>query len=155
MHVRMSPVAVGFTQPLKGPQKEDSGPPSDRRQKQLEALIQRATYEFRRGEHERARMLGKYLRDVESSPEGTRIYALCAHQLGDEDGAWANYPAALEAFPRDLNLIVGYAELCINRIELEKAHGLLTTALELDPEARHPAGAKARILILKAEKGPA
>lgn len=150
----MSPVAVGFKQPVKGPGKEDDGSSGERRQRQLDALIQRATYEFRRGEHERARMLGKYLRDVESSPEGTRIYALCAHQLGDEDAAWQNYPSALEAFPRDLNLIVGYAELCINRIELEKAHELLKTALELDPEARHPAGAKARILIIKAEKGP-
>ncbi len=147
----MSPVGVGFKQPMKGPDKGPGG--GQHREKQIEALIQRATFEFRRGEHERARMLAKYLRDVEHSPDGTRIYALTSHQLGDEDSAWADYPAAYEAFPRDLNVIVGYAELCLNRIELDRAHELLTRALELDPEARHPAGAKARLLIVRAEKG--
>jgi Tfp pilus assembly protein PilF len=149
----MSPVGVGFKQPVKGASKDDDGSGRDRREKQLEALIQRATYEFRRGEFERARMLAKYLRDVENSPEGTRIFALTSHQLGDEDAAWVDYPAAYEAFPRDLNVIVGYAELCISRVELQRAHDLLKSALELDPEARHPAGAKARVLILRAEKG--
>ena len=145
-------VGVGFKQPLKG---EDKGPSSslaERKQKQIEALAQRATYEFRHGQFERARMLGKYLHDVEGSPEGAKILAIASHQLGDEDAAWQHYPTAYEAFPKDLNVIVGFAELCLNRIELEKAKELLQLALELDPEARHPSGAKARLLIMRAEQ---
>lgn len=150
--------AVGFKQPLGGatagaaPEASAPSEVAERRRRQVAALVTRASYEFRRGEFERARMLGKYLRDVERSPEGIKILAIASHQLGDEDTAWAHYPAALEAFPGDLNVVVGFAELCLQRIELDKAHGLLRHALELDPEARHPAGAKARLLIMRADK---
>jgi Tfp pilus assembly protein PilF len=145
-------VSVGFKQPLKGEDKTAPVSAEERKQKQIDALAQRATFEFRRGQFERARMLGKYLHDVERAPEGTKILAIASHQLGDEDAAWLHYPAALEAYPADLNVIVGFAELCLNRIELTRARELLERALELDPEARHPSGAKARLLILRAEK---
>jgi uncharacterized protein HemY len=148
----MSTVGVGFKQPLKGDDKGHVSTLSERKEKQIEALAQRATYEFRRGQFERARMLGKYLHDVEKSPEGTRILAIASHQLGDEDSAWRYYPEAYAAFADDLNVIVGYAELCLNRIELERAKELLERALQLDPDARHPSGAKARLLIMRAEK---
>lgn len=148
----MSTPGVGLRQPLKT-DKGGGSNTAERREKQIEALVQRATYEFRRGQFERARMLGKYLHDVEKSPEGTRILAISSHQLGDEDSAWKFYPDALDAFPQDLNVVVGFAELCLNRIELARAKELLEKALELDPEARHPAGAKARMLIMRAEQG--
>jgi tetratricopeptide (TPR) repeat protein len=151
----MSPVSVGFKTPMKGEKRDDAAGDAaskDKREKQAEALVARATYEFRRGEFERARMLAKYLKDIEGFPDGVRIFALCCHQMGDEDSAWEHYPAAYEAFPDDLNVIVGYAELCLSRIELQRAHELLTRALERDPDASHEAGAKARILILRAER---
>lgn len=148
----MTTPGVGLRQPLKGEEKSNAAS-MERREKQIEALVQRATYEFRRGQFERARMLGKYLHDVEKSPEGTRILAIASHQLGDEDAAWKFYPEAYDAFQTDLNVIVGYAELCLNRIELDRAKELLQKALELDPEARNPSGAKARLLIMRAEQG--
>ena len=67
---------VGFKQPLKGEDKSNPAAAAERKQKQIEALAQRATYEFRRGQFERARMLGKYLHDVERSPEGTKILSM-------------------------------------------------------------------------------
>ena len=76
-----------------------------------------------------------------------------AAQLCEEDEeAIAAYERALKAAPDDLEVTVNLAELYLNRVKITEAAALLKRALALDPKITHPAGVRARVLIMKAKK---
>ncbi len=125
--------------------------PEKGKQLQVDALLARAYFEYQRQDFTKARALAQYLVTVFHHSEGEKLLAITAHKLGDEDTAAAHYPAAMEAFPSDLYVIVGYAELLLDKHSFDEAARLLAQAMELDPAAQHPAGARARILVLQAK----
>lgn len=130
---------------------QHSAGPSPRLQKmQIDAMLARAHFEYQRERFDKAKALAQYLVTVFADDSGAKILAICAHKLGDEDTASKYYPQALNAFPTDLYVVVGYAELLLDKHQFSEAADLLRRAIELDPAAQHPAGARARVLILKA-----
>ena len=117
---------------------------------QIDAMLARAHFEYQRERFDKAKALAQYLVTVFGDDTGAKILAICAHKLGDEETAAKHYPQALRAFPTDLYVIVGYAELLLDAHQFGDAAKLLEKAMTLDPAAQHPAGARARVLILKA-----
>jgi Tfp pilus assembly protein PilF len=120
------------------------------KQVQIDGLLARAFFEYRRSDFKRARSMAQYLTTVYQVPEAYKIMAICAHKLGDEDAALQSYRQAIDITPDDLELRVGCGELCLGHHLFDEASKHLKRALELDPEARHPQGARARVLIAKA-----
>ena len=117
---------------------------------QTDALLARAAYEYRREDFKKAASIARYLVTTQGHSEAMRIFASASHRAGDDHAAIETYPRALQAFPEDLGLLVGYAELLLDRHDFEGAAKHLRRALELDPGAADPAGARARVLIVKA-----
>jgi cytochrome c-type biogenesis protein CcmH/NrfG len=58
----------------------------------------------------------------------------------------------LDHHPDDLFVVVNLAELYLNTLRIEPAAELLQRALKLDPDMKHPAGVRARVLIMKAKR---
>jgi hypothetical protein len=58
----------------------------------------------------------------------------------------------LAACPNDLELAAGFGELCLSLERFDEATVWLRLAMHLDAECRHPAGARARLLVVKHQK---
>jgi Tfp pilus assembly protein PilF len=140
---------VGLRKPLGA---EAAAPAQAQREEQRAVLLGRAYLEFEHGNFTNAAAIARYLAKVHDSSEAKKILATAAHASGDNETASAMYPAALEAFPTDLNLIVGFAELCLDHSRFNEAAAQLRRAIELDPDSAHPAGAKARLLVVKTQR---
>jgi cytochrome c-type biogenesis protein CcmH/NrfG len=87
-----------------------------------------------------------------SSPRIDRWLGAAAQQCEEDDEAIAAYERALAQKADDLEVVVNLAELYLNRVQVKKAAVLLERALQLDPQVKHPAGVRARVLIMKAKK---
>ncbi|MCC6808718.1 MAG: tetratricopeptide repeat protein [Deltaproteobacteria bacterium] len=85
-------------------------------------------------------------------PAMDRWLGAAAQQCEEDDEAIAAYERALVTAPDDLEVTVNLAELYLNRLVIDRAAKLLEKALALDPKIAHPAGMRARILIMKAKK---
>lgn len=119
---------------------------------QRKRLLERAFGEFKKGDLKMARTLAKFLCEAYADSDAYAILAASCHKLGEEREASDAYLHALQTKPDDLFLHVGFAELCINMVRYEEAAAHLKRCIELDPVAKHPAGAKARVLVLKVEE---
>ena len=91
--------------------------------------------------------------------------ALLSARLDETDPrAWANlgairarakdHPGAVEAYlevlkrsPTDIEAWTNIGELYIVLLDFEKAAAALRQAMQLDPQAKHPAGRRARIVV--------
>jgi Flp pilus assembly protein TadD len=82
-------------------------------------------------------------------PELDRWLGAAAQKCDDDDLAMHAYTRALEATPNDVQVVVNLAELYLSSLRLDAARGLLERAVALDPDLRHPAGIRARMLIMK------
>jgi tetratricopeptide (TPR) repeat protein len=87
-----------------------------------------------------------------TSPLADRWLGAAAQQCEEDEEAIAAYERALARAPDDLEVTVNLAELYLNRLVIQRAAILLERALALDPKISHPAGMRARVLIMKAKK---
>jgi tetratricopeptide (TPR) repeat protein len=81
-----------------------------------------------------------------------RWLGAAAQQCEEDEEAIAAYERALGSDANDIEVTVNLAELYLNQLAIEKAATLLKRALELDPKIQHPAGVRARVLIMKTKK---
>lgn len=149
-------MTIGLRQPASKTPATGKGIPegaNKSRDLQTDALLARAFFEYRRNEFKKAAAIARYLVTTQGHPEALRVFSSASHRAGDEAAAMETYPRALAAFPSDVALHVGYAELLLDRHDFGTAVTHLRSAIELDPTASHPAGARARILIVKASGG--
>jgi Tfp pilus assembly protein PilF len=122
------------------------------RQLEQKKLLTKAFFEFKQGNVGMAKTLAAFLCEAYADPDAYMVLAASAHKLGDEKVAADAYEAALTHKPDDLNLNVGYAELCIKLMRYDVAKKHIEHCFALDPKSQHPAGAKARVLVLKVEQ---
>ncbi len=115
----------------------------------IDELVAQAYDELSRGRFDAAVLWSRVLVGAFSSAEGVRLLAVSAHLAGDLELAAETYPKALERFANDLYLIAGFAELCLDLGRFDEAADWLKRAIEADPTASHPAGARARLLVAK------
>ncbi len=87
-----------------------------------------------------------------TSPLVDRWLGSAALRCAEENEAIEAYERALAHDPDDLEVVVNLAELYLNRVVIAKAAALLERALQLDPKVAHPAGIRARVLIMRAKK---
>lgn len=124
----------------------------ERQEEQRKKLLARAFTEHKAGNFKMAKTLAAFLCEAYADPDAYMVLAASAQKLGEEDLAFSAYEMALQAKPDDLSLNVGYAELCIKLMRYDAAEARLKHCIEKDPRAEHPAGAKARVLVLRVEQ---
>ena len=116
----------------------------------LDALASMGAFYFNKEQYEKALAVARCVLAFRDTPADQRLFAAAAHKCGTDDEALAAYEKCLPAFPNDLYVIVNCAELSLDHLKTARAAQLLKLALELDPQATHPAGVLARVLIMKA-----
>lgn len=105
------------------------------------------------GHHRQALVMLRRARAQDrKAPEVYRWLGAAAQGCEEDEEAIAAYERALLDAPDDLEVVVNLAELYLNRLVIKRAADLLKRALELDPKVSHPAGVRARVLIMKAKK---
>lgn len=127
--------------------KKPAGPDADTAG--LDALASMGAFYFNKGDFEKALAVARCVLAFRDTPADQRLFAAAAHKNGDDDEALVAYEKCLPAFANDLHVIVNLAELSLNHLKPGRAAELLQRALELDPTASHPAGIRARALIMQ------
>ncbi len=115
----------------------------------VDELVAQTYRELERGNGQAAVLWARILVGAFHDQQGLRLLAVSAHVAGDRERAASTYPRAREAFPAVVDLMSGFGELCLQRAQYDEAARWLRASIEADPEARHPAGSRARLLVAK------
>jgi len=140
--MKVGAVKVGAVKPAT----PGSGPAADNAG--LDALASMGAFYFNKGDYDKALAVAHCVIAFRDTPADQRLLAAAAHQCGEDEEALAAYEKCLPAFANDLHVVVNLAELSLNHLKPARAAELLKHALELDPKAAHPAGIRARALIM-------
>ncbi len=122
--------------------------PIDFSQDQVEAMLRAATLDFADGKHDRAeRILTAVVRLAPGDPRPYKLLGSVLFHLKKYQPAEATYTKALGFEPNDPFVLVALAELKFVLLKYVQALELLSQLRKVDPEAKHPASARARWLL--------
>ena len=104
---------------------------------------------FTEGRYEEARQLfeGLALLDAKN-PYNHGMLGAIYQRLGNVEAAIARYSKALSLFSNDIYSLTNRGELLLKTGKLQEAAEDLKKAIALDPEKKHPAANRARLLVI-------
>lgn len=118
----------------------------------VDAFVAEAYAAFDNKQYDRAALWARIVGAALGSNAGLKVVAVSLHLLGQHDNAKRAYEQALAAFPDDLYLIAGMGELLTDSGDFDGAYPFLLRAIERDPKAEHPAGARARLVVVRLKR---
>ena len=87
-----------------------------------------------------------------SSAESWKLLGTVRARRGDHRGAAKAYEEALTRAPADISTWSDLGEVCVSLLAFADATRAFKRVLELDPDAAHPSGRRARMVIAKTIK---
>jgi tetratricopeptide (TPR) repeat protein len=114
----------------------------------FKALAEYACLLYEQGKYESAKVIFEALGTINSSESNVQKYLGSIYQIQKKwDAAYYHYTQSLKTSPNDLFVIVNRGESLIQAQRPREAAEDLKRAVQLDPQGKHPAGRRARVLL--------